>query len=303
MSNYAPIVLFVYNRPIHTERTLTALANNYLAADSDLFIFSDFPKNSEAEDNVKQVRDFIKSISSFKSITIIEREVNFGLVKSISEGVTDIINRFGKIIVVEDDLITHKQFLEYMNTSLDMYQHNKDVYQITGYSHIPAKNNIVKNPSYFLKISSTWGWATWADRWGIFSNGLAGVKGLTNNNKLKYLFNYNNSYNYFKLLNDTRKGKVKSWGIVWYWNIFSNNGLTLYPYETLIDQIGFDGTGQNAKNYIMTARRIKLNNYEFTFPTAIEESPSDRKKVIKILKYRKLSLIVNIIQHSLRLKS
>lgn len=301
MNNYAPIVLFVYNRPNHTERTVNALLDNYLASESDLFIFSDAAKSSESMENVKLVRDLIKNIKGFKSVTIIEREVNFGLIKSISEGVTDIINRYKKIIVLEDDLITHKQFLQYMNETLKLYENNSNVYEITGYSHINKTSKIVENQSYFLKITSTWGWATWANRWEIFSNGLEGIEDLNANRKLKYLFNYNNSYNYYKMLNDMKTGKAKSWGIVWYWNIFKKNGLTLYPVETLVDQIGFDGTGQNAKNYLVASSRIKSEAYEFVFPTVVEENSKCRNQIIKILRMRKLLLILKVIGHTLRI--
>ncbi|TKT87650.1 hypothetical protein [Dyadobacter frigoris] len=302
MNRYAPIALFVYNRPNHTIRTISALQTNHLAKESDLFIFSDAPKNELANDSVEEVRKFIKSISGFKSITIIERDINYGLVKSISEGVTDIIDRFDKIIVVEDDLITHKQFLEYMNKSLDLYKNKQDVHEITGYSYINTKSISLENQSYFLKISSTWGWATWSDRWIKFSDGLTGIESLHNDSKLKYQFNYNNSYNYYKLVNDNKKGIVKSWGIVWYWNIFKNNGLTLYPTETLIDQIGFDGSGENSKNYLQLPSRIKDQNYEFHFPDIIEESLTYRKKIIKILRFRKLFVIINALKYILKIQ-
>lgn len=306
MNNYAPVVLFVYNRPDHTQRALNALSNNSLASESDLYIFSDAPKNPKAADSVQRVRDIIKSISGFKTVTIIQRDVNFGLQKSISEGVTDIVRRYGKIIVLEDDLITHKQFLEFMNKGLDLYKDNKDVYQVTGYSHISGGKNLtgdaIQNAAYFLKITSTWGWGTWADSWEIFFQGLKDIEKLSNR-KVKYEFNYDNSYNYYKMLNDTIAGKAKSWGIVWYWNLFKNNGLTLHPTETLIDQIGFDGTGQNSRNHVVESSRIKPQDYEFVLPDQIVELPQYRKRIVKKLRSRKLFLILKLISHILRIKS
>jgi len=303
VNTLSPIVLFVYNRPAHTKRTIEALSNNYLASESDLFIFSDAPKNSEADSSVKQVRDFIKTISGFKSLTIIEREANYGLVKSISEGVTDIVNKFGKIIVIEDDLITHNQFLEYMNKGLELYKNHKKVYEIGGYSNTTSTHDITENRTYFLKIPTTWGWATWDDRWSKYHDGLMGIEQLSSNKKMKYLFNYNNSYDFFKLLNDTKKGIVKSWGIVFYWNIFRNEGLTLYPLETMVDQIGFDGSGENSKNYIANYRRIKSETFEFAFPEIIEEELSDRKKIVRLFRLRKLSVIINMIRHFVGIRS
>ena len=297
MNKYAPVVLFVYNRPDHTLKTMMALKENFLASESDLFIFSDAPKHSDAESQVREVRKIIDSFNGFKSITIIKREINFGLVRSISEGVTDIINRFGKIIVIEDDLLTHKQFLEFMNKALDVYQKTSNVYEITGYSYLASKNSISENTAYFLTISSTWGWATWADRWKIFSNGLTGVEVLQIDKKLRYKFNYNNSYNYTKLIRDSNAGTVKSWGIVWYWNIFKNMGLTLYPPETLIDQIGFDGSGENSKNYLSLPGRIVQKEYLFDFPEAPSEVTVYRSKITRILRLRKIMIVINVFRH------
>src|SRR5689334_19947926 len=116
--NLAPITLFVYNRPEHTRRTVEALLKNELAAESDLFIFSDAPKKPESDESVRMVRDYIHAITGFKSVTIIERDRNWGLADSIIDGVTSVVNQYGRIIVLEDDLVVSAHFLEYMNTAL-----------------------------------------------------------------------------------------------------------------------------------------------------------------------------------------
>ncbi|WP_372715180.1 glycosyltransferase, partial [Ilyobacter sp.] len=132
MRNIAPIALFVYNRPKETEGLIKSLKNNKLAEDSPLFIFSDAPKSEEQREKVSETRDIIKKISGFKNIEIFESEENKGLARSIIEGVTQIINRYGKIIVLEDDLILADDFLEYMNEALEMYEDNDSIWSVTG---------------------------------------------------------------------------------------------------------------------------------------------------------------------------
>ena len=296
MKSLAPIVLFVYNRPNHTKRTIEALSANHLAIESELFIYSDAPKNESAKADVESVRIYIRKVTGFKKVNIVERTQNFGLVKSITGGVTELINIYGNIIVLEDDLLTHPQFLNFMNESLELYKDVESVYSITGYSHLKQSNFNELNHLEFIKLTSTWSWATWKNRWEIFHQGDKDSSSLDTDANLRRNFNYDNSYNYYQMLKDRQTNKVKSWGIIWYWNVFKKGGLTLFPIQTLIDQIGFDGTGQNSKNHIISLRRIQENDFKFIYPNQIEESIKLRKKVANALRYRKLSLILQIIK-------
>ena len=168
MKNLSPIVLFVYNRLEHTKRTVGALKKNKLAKESQLYIFSDAPKNDEAVPMVKQVRKFIKKVDGFKKVEIIERNKNFGLANSIITGVTEVINKHGKVIVLEDDIVTSPAFLVYINRLLEVYKNNKKIYAITGYNQ-PSR--IMKIPKdypydvYFHPRAASWSWGTWKDRW------------------------------------------------------------------------------------------------------------------------------------------
>lgn len=303
MKSLAPIILFVYNRPSHTKRTIEALSANNLASESELFIYSDAPKNESAEADVESVRIYIRNVSGFKKVSIIEQTKNYGLVKSIEEGVSEIVKQFGKIIVLEDDLITHVQFLDFLNEALDIFKNDTNVFALTGYSHIPCKQTRQLNTSYFLKIPSTWGWATWENKWIFYNTNVDDSKVLNNNPLLKKMFNYNNSYNYYKMLTNRNGGKIKSWGILWYWNIFRRNGLTLYPTETLVDQIGWDGSGQNASYFSFNDEKLKNTNYKFTFPLLIDETVEYRNKIINVLKYRKLNIILKIIKQKFKVLS
>ena len=131
----APIVLFVYNRPWHTQQTVEALQKNKLASESELFIYSDDAKNDDARVSVDEVRKYIDNITGFKKITVIKRDKNWGLASSIIDGVTKIVNKYGRIIVLEDDLVTSPYFLKFMNDSLEVYEKRNDVFSVTGFNY------------------------------------------------------------------------------------------------------------------------------------------------------------------------
>ena len=166
--NLTPIVLFVYDRPDHVRQTVEALKKNVLALDSELFIYSDAAKNKNGEDKVNKVRQYIKNIDGFKKVTIFERKKNLGLAGSIIDGVTKIVNDYGKVIVLEDDLVTSPFFLKYMNQALELYKYEVRVASIHGYIY-PIEN---LPETFFIKGADCWGWATWRNKWSIFeSNG------------------------------------------------------------------------------------------------------------------------------------
>ena len=240
---YAPIALFVYNRLSHTQQTVDALLKNNLANQSELFIFSDAPKTPEANFAVAQVRDYIKTISGFMKISVIERPGNFGLAKSVIDGVTQLCKIYGRAIVLEDDLITSPSFLEYMNDGLERYQPEEKVMQVAGYM-FPLRFD-VETDALFLPFISSWGWGTWQRAWARFDSSTGGYDRLINDSQLRKRFDLNGNYNYFKMLESCRNGKVDSWAIRWYLSVFLNNGLAVYPKKSLVKNIGFDGSGVN----------------------------------------------------------
>ena len=164
--NYAPIVLFVYNRPWHTKQTIDALKNNYLANESELYIYSDAPKHSQDISSVQEVRNYIKSINGFKNIKIIYRKRNYGLADSIIDGVTEIVNKYGKIIVLEDDIVTSPHFLQFINDALIYYEEVNEVWHISGWNYPIQPINL--HDTFLWRVMNCWGWATWANRWQYF---------------------------------------------------------------------------------------------------------------------------------------
>ena len=239
----APIALFVYNRPLHTRQTLEALSKNHLAAESRLIIYADGPKNKtspEEFDKITEVRQIIREKQWCKKIEIIESEKNHGLTSSIIKGVTKIVNKHGKVIVLEDDLLTSPWFLTYMNEGLNEYKDCQNVYSINGYM-FPIEWN--KAETVLLPYTSTWGWGTWKEKWEIFEINGAENKIIANNQFLANRFNLAH-YDYTNMLLTSKH----SWGIYWNFSVFKHNGLCLFPTKSMIYNIGFDGTGTNFKN-------------------------------------------------------
>ena len=237
--NLAPVVLFTYNRPWHLRQTVEALQKNELAADSELFIFSDGPKTDSDVYKVEEVRKYIKTIDGFKNITIVERDKNWGLADNIIDGVTRIVNQYGKIIVLEDDLVTGPYFLRFMNDALDKYEYEDKVACVSGYV-FPIKG---LPETFFIKGADCLGWGTWERGWKLFEkDGRKLLKGLRQKNLLDR-FDLFGAYGFSKMLKDQIAGKNQSWAIRWYASALLHDKLILYPGVTLLTHIGSDGSG------------------------------------------------------------
>lgn len=290
----SPIALFAYNRPDHIRKTIEALKANFLAKESDLFIFSDGHKNELDKDGVNRVREHIKTISGFKKVVIIEREKNFGLSASIISGVTEIVNKHGKIIVLEDDLVTSRYFLQYANNALDLYENDEDVISIQGYIY-PVKDELPN--TFFIRGADCQGWGTWKRGWNIFDPDGGNLLKKIQDNKLEKNFNMNGGYGYIDLLKRQIAGKTNSWAIRWYASAFLANKLTLYPGKSLIKNIGLtdgEGTHSAPQNsvYVTEASLYPVHLEKIS----TKENPRARKIIIKYFKSLRPSLIKRIIQ-------
>ena len=243
MDNLAPIVLFVYNRLDHTKQTLEALLANKLANQSEIFIYSDAAKSRNDEMKVSEVREYIKKVSGFKKITIIQRERKFGLASNIIDGVTKIVNQYNRIIVLEDDLITSPCFLTFMNEGLELYKDEPRVASIHGYVYpidgLPE--------TFFIKGSDCWGWATWSDKWNIFEPDGRKLLDEARRLKLEKEMDFNDSYRFVEMLKSQILGKNDSWAIRWYASAFLKDMLTLYPGKSYVQNIGFDSQATHCK--------------------------------------------------------
>ena len=286
MKSLAPIVLFVYNRPWHTQQTIEALQKNQLASESELFIYADAPKNENAIEKVDEVRNYIKAIDGFKKVTIVEREKNWGLANSIIDGVTKIVNEYGKIIVLEDDLVTSTYFLKFMNEALEMYQNEEKVACIHGYIY-PIEN---LSETFFIRGADCWGWATWKRGWDIFEYDGQKLLDEIKQRGLQKEADFDNSYGYTKMLRDQINGKNNSWAVRWYMSAFLKEMLCLYPGKSYVQNIGTDDSGTHCGiTDLYQVELSDINTFEKISPV---ESLEGRQKLESFFRTLQPSLFV-----------
>ena len=242
----APIALFTYNRPAHTQRTVRALQRCALAKESQLHVYSDGPRNVKAEPAVREVRDFLKTVDGFAVVHVHERETNIGLAESVIDGVTHLCSEFGSVIAVEDDLVVAPGFLAYLNAALERYRDDPQVMQIAG--HMFPVDVPTTADAFFLPFISSWGWATWDRAWHKFDPHAAGYSLLKNDENRRRAFDMNGCFDYFSMLEAQLAGKIDSWAIRWNLSVFMNNGMVLYPGKSLVENIGFDGSGVHCRS-------------------------------------------------------
>ena len=242
---YAPIVLFVYNRPQNTKDILYSLSECDYAKNSDLFIFSDAPKNDESIVKVKQVRKIINDKywhKMFNSVKIFENKINKGLANSIISGVTKIINIYGRVIVIEDDNKVTIDFLDYMNRGLTFYEDDKSIGMIGGYS-VPIKiPNDYKHDVYKMGRGSSYAWASWKDRWDKIDWQIKDYDKFKNNKKMRREFNHY-GHDRCYMLDNQMKGRIDSWAIRFGYSMYKNKMYAILPVVTKVENFGFDGSG------------------------------------------------------------
>lgn len=290
-ANKAPIALFVYNRPLHTRKTVEALARNECAADSVLYIFSDHAKSAEAASAVNEVRSYIRGISGFKEVVIVEQTENFGLAKSIISGVSNLCAKYGRVIVLEDDLETSPYFLKFMNEALDFYENTPEVMHISGCRY-PVEDFGTED-TFFLHVPLCWGWATWQRAWLTFEKDISVMQRF--DRKMIKHFNFDNTYSYWQQLVLNRSGKINTWFVFWYANLFLRGGLALFPARSLVNNIGMDDSGTHCGktdvyDVIQSTTAIKLTRIVLT------ESKIGYEKHTHYFSSLKVNLVVRIIR-------
>ena len=246
--NTAPIIVFAFNRLDALKNTIDSLLQNEEAKLSDLFVFVDGPReNRQGEkEKVKAVQEYVMTINGFKSTKHFFSEHNKGLGKSIIEGVTQIIGQYGKAIVLEDDLVFSTNFLAFMNEGLDRYENEKKVFSICGYTNKVKIPKDYPYDAYFCTRSSSWGWATWKDRWETVDWEL---KDWNRYSKMARAFNKWGGSDCFRMLRSVKEGWGNSWAIRFCFAEFLQKKLSLFPVISKVRNDGFDGTGTNCKKW------------------------------------------------------
>lgn len=251
----APILLFAYNRPRHLQHTVEALAHNPLAQESELFVFSDGARTEDDREDVELVRSYIHTIEGFKTVHRIERDRNYGLAANIIDGVTDIVNRYGRVIVLEDDLVTAPGFLQFMNDALDTYANEPRVGHIQAY-------DFTQNPrlpeTFLIKFTGSWGWATWQRAWQHFNPDGQYLLNELHRRHLTRRFDFNGKYGFTRMLRRQVEGKNNSWAIRWNASLFLQDILSLNVGRSLVQNEGFDGSGTHCgADHLYEARLYK----------------------------------------------
>ncbi|HBV18454.1 glycosyltransferase [Phocaeicola plebeius] len=277
-NTYAPILLFVYNRPEHVRRNIQALLKNELAAESELFIYSDAAKDETSQAAVKEVRAFIRSIQGFKKITITERAENWGLARSIIDGVTTQINRYGRVIVLEDDLVVAPHFLQFMNDALETYRDEERVghIQACDFTHDPSLPD-----TFLIKWTGSWGWGTWDRAWKHFNADGKALLTELESRKLTYTFDFNGKYGYTRMLRRQIEGKNNSWAIRWNASLFLKGILSLNVGKSLVQNEGFDGSGTNCGGGGLYASELYMERLPVKKISPIEENIQARNAYVR----------------------
>lgn len=238
---FVPIVLFAFNRPRHLHTTLLSLAKNEYAAQSDLIIYCDGPRNEQDALMVKEVDVVIKNINGFHSVSVVKRDRNVGLAENMISGINEQIFVNDRIIVLEDDLVTSPFFLRFMNEALAEYNDDLSVASVHGYCFPCQKKS--SESTFFLRGADCWGWGTWRRAWKFFNPDARFLYNKIIETREYVRFNRNFSYDYMRMLVDVCEGKVSSWAVRWLASAWINNMYTLYPRESLVCNIGMDGSG------------------------------------------------------------
>lgn len=265
----APVALFTFTRLEHTKLTIESLKKNSLASETTLIIFSDAARTEEELIIVNELRNYLNTIHGFKEIIIVKREKNFGLAKNIIQGVSECCKKYGKVIVLEDDLITAPNFLSFMNNSLDLYSENKDVISISGCNY-PADLSKIQDDFYFLRIPLCWGWATWSDRWDLFDKDISLVDKI-NKKTINYI-NFDKTYDFFSQAIHNKNKKINTWFIFWYIASATHKKLTLFPKFNLVENIGHDGSGENCKIDDTLTQKTNNKTIKLSFKNPIENN-------------------------------
>ena len=276
--NLSPILLFVYNRPAHTRRCIESLSRNSLAVESELFIYADGAKDQTVADEVEEVRQYIRSVQGFKKVTLIERNENWGLARNIIDGVSTQVQKYGKVIVLEDDLVVAPHFLRFMNDALETYQDEPKV------GHIQAcdfTQDASLPDTFLIKWTGSWGWATWERAWKHFNpNGKELLQELEAR-KLTYTFDFNGKYGFTRMLRRQIEGKNNSWAIRWNASLFLKDILSLNVGRSLVQNEGFDGSGTNCGGGGLYASHLHLEPLPVHKISPVLENQNARKAFIR----------------------
>jgi len=283
-----PIALFIYNRPAHTRVVLESLSRCRRLDECSLKIYCDGPKRAEDAAAVSAAREVAREWAGRLDAEVVERDSNRGLAQSVVNGVSELCESHGRVIVIEDDFSLSPAFLDYMLSALDAYADAPNVYQICGYM-FPIRH-APKPDAFFLPLTTTWGWATWSRAWRICDWQPENAEELLGDPEVRRRFNLNNAYPYAEMLERKLNGENDSWGILFWWAVFRANGLVLHPRKSLVWNGGFDASGTHGSDQAWTGQSVadiardEWVGKPFLFPEQVATDELAFGKVIRYLR-------------------
>ena len=242
MDELAPVALFAWQRPGHTQRVLDALAASTGAHETDLFVFVDGPRNDRETARVAEVISIAERAVGFRSVSVQASPTNLGLSRSITGGVTSVLRHSETVIVVEDDIVVSRSFLDYMNSHLNLYADDDSVASIHGYVYPHARD---LPPTFFIAGADCWGWATWRRAWIRYRADGSALLSELREQDLLATFDFGGTARYVDMLRDQIAGRNDSWAVRWYASALLSGMFTLYPNRSLVMNIGSDGSGSH----------------------------------------------------------
>lgn len=290
MTDKTPVALFTYNRPEHARLTLEALAKCSRLSECDFYFFSDAPKTQDVGQEVESTREILQEWQPVFGAHIVSRRKNLGLAGSIVSGVSELCERYGRVIVLEDDLIVGPDFLHFMLTSLDHYENNDEVMQIGGFTVSTPEN--LSSDVFLLPVTTTWGWATWERAWQHFSWDPIDLSAAQYDQDWLRLFNLDGTCNFSGMLEDRLQQRNDSWGILWWYAVSRRRGLVAYPRNTLVWNGGFDGSGVHcgSSKFSDDHSISVLGQSQFpsdpVFPATVEYEPSHLRQLEEFFRNR-----------------
>lgn len=270
----APVALFAFRRPSHTQMALQALASNNEASETDLYAFVDGARTEAEEKAVDSVVDIIKHQQGFRSVTLIRSSSNRGLAESITSGIGAVLRKHERIIVVEDDVVVSEHFLSYMNDHLDLYSRDENVASVHAYVY-PHSNNSLPE-TFFIRGADCWGWGTWSRSWKHFQPAGDLLLRELRERRLCGAFDFDGTAPFTEMLEDQVAGRNDSWAIRWHASTFLKGMYTLYPRQAMAVNIGEDGSGRHRGSSTHYVQDLSLEPLPIV-RQVIEESENGRE--------------------------
>lgn len=269
-TRWAPIGLFIHRRPEHTRRTIMSLHACEGMQASPIYVFADGPRTEADVPAVEATRSVARELLGGRAV-FVEQQQNRGLADSVIAGTTELCDRFGQCIIVEDDLVVVPAFLRFLNEGLTRYRDEPRVMQISGHV-FDVPTFAQRREALLLPMTTSWGWATWKRAWDLFDPAATGWRELLSNAAEATRFDLGDRFDYVRMLERQMKGEIDSWAIRWYYAVFAHHGLALFPPRTLVVNIGFDGSGTHDRLALRAHQAPLGDGASFELPADVSES-------------------------------